>query len=386
MSNVIDISRGLKLPANIAKYVRPFSAGPANAEIAAVAQAAVGKHADAALIARTGASAALWREHAARFKVPERMVADAIRARFEPWHADAGSSLPPLALRNQIGPDIFQPSQDYGDILDTIPARSVPGFDVGYWRNFVKLQSGGGVITVSGDQTKFNTVGYAISQELRPLHMAGIAISRGWMEQRQTGAAGVNDMGNKMLALRRAFREYFIGVRLNGIAGLDCHSLASVPGLLRWNSPYVFGTATIAQMQAEIVNILTRAAELSPADLKPDTVILTDRIWNRMMGTTALPYSTDDGLGVFRKALSEIGINRIVVGKSLRDYGGTSVDGLLAIRSGGVDGMAQVQGLEESPVWTYQDASGEVTIYVSSYGDLEQPVAEGSLLALIEVT
>ena len=376
-----DISRSISLPLALRGVVHSFERAPDVGDLIGTAKQATAAHADSDPFCAHNASAALWRKFAAERKLG-KIGADFDKAYL---HADSGSSLPPLALRNQLGPDIFQPTQDFADLLDTINTRAVPGDDVGYFRNFVKLTDGGGVILVEGDQTKFNTVGYKPDQELRPLHAAGIAVSTGWMERRKTGAAGVPDMAWKMLALRQAFRQFFYNVRRNGIAGLDLYSLASLPGLLRWASPYVIGTATIAQLHSEIINVLTKAQILSPAGMAPDTVILTDRIMAGLMATTGFPTNSTDAWEDFTKQLGRLGINRLVTGKSLRDIGGTNIDGMLVARTGGTDGMAQVQGLDSAPVWTYQDSSGDNTLYISTFGDLEQPVAEGSLLAEFEV-
>lgn len=381
MSAMIDISKHIKVPTALKGAVVSFDRAPDAQHIAEIAGQATAKHADSA-ICRSNANAALWRNHADALKLGP--VQQAWSRAF--LHADSGSDLPALALRSQLGADIYQPTQDFADLLDTIAVRAVAGEQISYWRNFIRLTSGGGVVTVAGDQTTFNTVGYKHSQELRPLHMCGIAVARGWMEQRQTAAAGINDVANKMMALRQAFREYFFELRLNGISGLDCYAIQTLPGLLRWSSPYVLGTATITQAQQILLEAITKAAELSAANLKPDTAIITDRIMYRLMGTTALPYTPTNSYDQFLIQLRQLGINRLVSGKSLRNIGGTNVDGMLLVRNGGNDGMAYVQGLDAAPVWTYQDSGGETTIYASSFGDVEQPVAEGSLLAEFEVT
>lgn len=336
-----------------------------------------GAHADAKAIVRAKAHAEQLSKGALTM----------LRARSGKRHADSGTTLPSTALRMTIlGPDIVQPFQRAADILETIPKRGVQGDQLGYRRRFVIPGSGGGVTVMRGDQTVFNTVEVAWKEEFRPLHWAGIGVTRGYMEQRLAAAAGVPVEAYKQTAVDRAFTEFYRDLRLNGISGLDVLSLADNPALLRINSAVVLGTANIQTVYAEIVRVCTLAAEISPADMGPNTVILTDRIMNRLLATTSLPTQGITARDEFLKTLSELGITTMVKGKSLRDFGGTNIDGMALLRLGGDDGMAMVQGFDAAPVYTYNGPQGEVTIIACSFGDLEQPVGDGSLMALFEVT
>lgn len=390
MSTMFDLSAlAIKADPSLRKVVVPgeIHLDPAQAQ-AHLRAAAL--HSDAVQHGYSPRAAA-WVQEVRRIH-RDQMVADAIiqevsgRLKRGTLTADSGSVIPPLALRSQIGPDIMQPTQDRGDILDTIPTRNVPGDDIGYFRRFIKFASGGGFVTIRGDQTEFNTVSYSIEEDLRPLHWAGIAMSRGWMEQRTTRAAGVNDIGNKLEAINRAAREYMLTIRLTGATGLDLYSLASVPGLLRVHSSAVLGTASIETARAAVIAAATRAMLASPADLKPDTVILTDRIYVALLETSALPTNQTNGWTEFLAAMSVLGISRIVQGRSLRDFGGSNIDGCLFVRSDATTGLAQVQGNGLAPVWTYNGPSGEVTVYAMSFGDLELPIVEGCSVETFEVS
>ncbi len=302
-------------------------------------------------------------------------------------HADSGTTLPSTALRMTVlGPDIVQPFQSAADILDTIPKRGVQGDQLGYRRRFVIPGSGGGVTVLRGDQTLVNTVEVAWQEEFRPLHWAGIGVTRGWMEQRLAAAAGVPVEAYKQTALDRAFTGFYRDLRLNGLTGIDVLSMSDNPALLRINSSVVLGTANIQTVYAEIVRVVTLAQEISPADMGPNAIILTDRIANRLLATTSLPTQGITAYDEFMRVLAMKGITKIVIGKSLRNFGGSNIDGMALLRLGGDDGMAAVQGFDAAPVYTYQGPQGEVTIVACSFGDLEQPVGDGSLIALFEVT
>lgn len=298
---------------------------------------------------------------------------------------DSGAAYLPTQGKVEIGAPILQRIQDRDDILVGIPGRPVDGNASGYYRNYIK--PGGTATLIRGDTTQFNRVNYVQSQDLRPLHWCGIALANGWLEQRHTSQAGVDDARWKMTGVERGIRDFWWNALVSGstVPGLDFYSLASVPGLLRYYSSVTLGSTTIATVLTELVYVMTQAQERSPANLSPDRVIITDRIRNRLMGTTAAPYSPLDAWDYFTKKAEALGME-VIVGKSLRDFGGANIDGMLCFRSEANEGLRRVTGIEMTPVHTYVDATGQVTIYASSGGGLELPYAEGCLLALFATT
>lgn len=365
------------------RFVRPF--GAVDAALAADNLSRVdANRADSGATLRGTA----WVEHlrsvatvggqfnAARFDALGRDFAGAL----SPVRADSGAGLPTLSGKVEIGAPLLQLIQDRSDILEGIPARPVDGNASGWYRNYIK--PGGTATLIRGDDTTINRVSYTTQQDLRPLHWCGVALSSGWLEQRRTAQAGVDDARWKMEGVNRAIRDFWWGAILDGrtVPGLDFYSLASVPGLLRYYSDVILGTTTIASVLTELVKVMTTAQELSPANLAPDRVIITDRLRNRLMGTTAAPYSALDAWDYFTAKANALGL-QVIIGKSLRDFGGTGVDGMLFFRSEANSGLRIVKGLDVTPVHTYVDATGQVTIYASSGGGLEMPYAEGCLLA-----
>lgn len=400
MSRLYDASAFINgpLPEGIVRLPDGLPFGSMEAHVRGVIRAADARHADSA-VGPVDVTGALFRDWIDRGRTngkhsdaqAQRLVRgakariDAGRAR-SPVHADAGLALPSTALRmTQLGPDIMQPFQSAADLLDTIPSRSVQGDQLSYLRRFVIPGDGGGVTVLRGDQTSVNTVEVTYQEETRPLHWAAIGVVRGWFQQRMAAAAGVPIDAYKQDAVDQAFIQFQRSLILNGVAGLDCLSMATNPALLRIESSVVIGTATIAALHAEMVRVITMARALSPADLGPDTIILTDRIMFALLGTTALPTMGLNAWQDLQMMLSALGISRIVVGKSLRDYGGSGIDGMAVLRTGGISGMARVKGWDPAPVHTYQGPQGEVTIIAMSFGDLEQPVQDGSLVATFEV-
>ncbi len=302
-----------------------------------------------------------------------------------PDRADSGNAIPALRGNVSIGAEIIQALQNRDDIMVGIPSRPVDG-DAETWdREYVKLS--GTATVVRGDTTRFNRVGFTVSADLRPMHWAAIALVDGWWEARRARFANVPAMARKLEAVRRAHVEFWYNAILDGstVTGLDIYSLNSVPGLLRYLSPLTIGSAAIGDVIANIIWVLTQAAERSPAGVAPNAVIFTDRMRNRLMGTTALPYSTDDAWDYVVRKANSLGF-KVVVGKSFRDYGGSGVDGMLTFNDDPNRGLRRVTGHELIPVHNYRDATGDVTLYGSSGGGLELPVPEGCLLAQFAVT
>jgi len=298
---------------------------------------------------------------------------------------DAGGSMMATQGKVEIGAPVIQLLQDRGDLLEGIPVRPVDGNASGYLRNFIK--PAGTATLIRGDATAYNNVSYTMAQDLRPIHWAGCVLSQGWLETRRLGQAGVDDARWKMEAVQRAHRDFWWGAVLDGrtTPGLDLYSLNSCPGILRRYSSLTLGSSSISDVAAELVFALTRAQELSPANLVPDRAIVTDRIKFRLMGTNALPYSTNTAWDFFVQNAQGMGI-QIIVGKSLKDFGGSNVDGMLIFRSDANTGLRRVKGLDITPVHTYVDASGQNTIYASSGDGLELPYTEGCFLELIATT
>lgn len=397
MSGLYDVSRYINGP--LPDWAVPLPGVPKEvmeAHVRGVLTAGRAKHADSATGGSFDLTRALYGADLRRGKHADAMgqrlangaavIIDGNRAARRRKHADA-ITLPSTSLRmTQLGPDIMMPFQSAADLLDTIPTRGVQGDQLGYKRRFVIPASGGGVTVLRGSQTSLNTVEVTWQEEFRPLHWAGIGIVRRWLEQRMAAAAGVPVEAYEQDALDQAFVQFERGLILSGIAGVDVLSMADNPALLRISSSVVLGSATIAAVHAEMVRVITLARILSPADLGPNTIILTDRIMAAMLGTTSLPTQAVTAWEDLQLMLTMLGINRIVIGKSLRDYGGTGVDGMAVLRLGGTDGMARVKGWDPAPVYTYQGPQGEVTVVAMSFGDLEQPVADGSLIATFEVT
>ena len=397
MGRIYDASAYLNgpLPEGIVRLPDGLPLGDISGHVRSVIRAAEARHADAmgGPVDIAGALHTDWirrNKHsdalAQRLGAGVKTVLGANRAQRRA-HADAGLALPSTALRmTQLGPDIQMPFQSAADLLDTIPTRGVQGDQLSYFRRYVIPGDGGGVTVLRGDQTQVNTVEVTYQEEFRPLHWAGIGVVRGWWQQRMAAAAGVPIDAYKQDAVDQAFVQFRRNLILNGVSGLDCLSMATNPALLRLESSLVIGSATIAALHAELVRVITLARALSPADLGPDTVILTDRIMFGLLGTTSLPTQAVTAWEDFQRMLSMLGINRVVIGKSLRDYGGTGIDAMAVLRTGGTTGMARVQGWDPAPVHTYNGPQGEVTIIAMSFGDLEQPVADGSLIATFEVT
>jgi hypothetical protein len=371
-------------PPEIAGLVRPFSTP------SAVALSALGYASDAALRqdseGTTTARGVRWRDHIMALangdKAIERRLAAQIAPIVRPQRQDSGASQFATAGKIQIGAPIVNRIQDYTDILDGIPARPVDGNASGYYRNFVSV--GGTATLLRGDTSAINRVSYTTSQDLRPLHWCGVALSTGWLESRRMQGAGMagDDARWKMIGVQRAIQAFWWKAILDGstVPGLDFYSIATVPGLLRQYSSVNIGTDSISTVVPELVRVMTVAQERSPAMLQPDTVIITDRLRNRLMGTTALPYSTNDAFAFFVEKAQALGLT-VVIGKSLRDFA-SGYDGMLFFRSDANEGLRIVKGLDITPVHTYVDAAGTNTIYASSGGGLELPYVEGCNLAL----
>ena len=376
MNAVFDAGQLVPSTSSIHQYVRPIQGVPAGILANNLANAA---RADA-----DTAREALWLNHletvggspARRDSLARELAPLIVGAR-----QDSGASLLPTQGKIEIGAPIVQRLQDRADILEGIPARPVDGNASGYYRNYIK--PGGVASLIRGDGSQINRVSYTVSQDLRPLHWCGVALANGWLEQRRTAQAGVEDARWKMEAVNRAIRDFWWNALVTGstVPGLDFYSIASVPGVLRYYSSVILGSAPIANVLTELVFVATQAQERSPANLAPDRAIIPDRLRNRLLSTTAAPYSPLNAWDFFTQMMNGLGI-QVVIGKSLRDFEATGVDGMLFFRSDANEGLRRVTGLDVTPVHTYLDASGQVTIYASSGGGLELPYAEGCLLAL----
>jgi hypothetical protein len=380
VNQILDAGARIALDSPISQFVRPFGSVPASLLAGNIASAV---RADAET-----ARGAMWLNEIDRLAGADRARRDSLVRQLAPvitGRQDSGAGLPALSGKVEIGAPILVRIQDRSDILEGIPARPVDGNASGYYRNFVK--PGGTATLLRGEDTAINRVSYTWSQDLRPLHWCGVALSQGWLESRRVAQAGLDDARWKMEAVNRAIRDFWWNALVSGstVPGLDFYSLASVPGLLRFYSSLTIGSASIGNVLTELVYVMTQAQERSPANLAPDRVIITDRLRNRLMATTAAPYSALSAWDFFTAQANGLGL-QVIIGKSLRDFGGTGVDGMLFFRSEANEGLRIVKGLDVTPVHTYVDATGQVTIYASSAGGLELPYAEGCMLALFATT
>lgn len=312
-------------------------------------------------------------------------LAEAFLPVIAPDRADSGNAIGALRGNVPIGAEILQLMQNRDDILVGIPERPVDGDAETWTREYVKVA--GQATVVRGDTTSFNRVGSTVSADLRPMHWCAVALADGWYETRRARFANVPNMARKLEAVRRAIIEFWYNAIRDGstVPGLDFYSLNSIPGLLRYLSPLTIGSAAIGDVIANIIFVLTLAAERSPANVTPNVAIFTDRMRNRLMGTTAAPYSMDDAWDYVSRKANSLGF-RVIVGKSFRDYGGSNVDGMLLFNDDPNQGLRRVTGHGLIPVHNYRDATGDITLYGSSGGGLELPVAEGCLLAQFTTT
>lgn len=391
MNHIISDARDF-LPGELRSLATPFVADAALAnhalaDASARAFALNGSRADSDHVSPR---AVLWREHVLAANGNDAARADSVIKRIGPAivgpkRQDSGAAYFPGSGTVDIGAPIVQRIQDRMDILTGIPSRPVDGNESTWKRNYIK--PAGTATLIRGEDTVINAVSYTTSQDLRPIHWCGVALRNGWLDQRHVQQAGIEDARWKMEGINRAIREFWWSAITSGstVPGLDFWSLASVPGLLRYLSSVTLGSASIATVLTELVYVMTQAQERSPANLSPDTVIITDRIQHRLMGTTAAPYSALDAFDYLTAKANALGY-KVIVGKSLRDFGGSNVDGMLLFRSEANEGLRIVKGLDVTPVHTYVDAGGQNTIYASSGGGLELPYAEGCILATFPTT
>jgi len=394
MSKMIDISGIIASDpkySNLREFIVPMTTPLSNEQITAKVASASRADADTN-------RGALWLNHIDELVGADKTLradSNGLRARAKALgdvlaplivdRRDAGGSMLPMQGKVQIGADAVQLIQGRDDLMDGIPVRPVDGNASGYFRNFIK--PAGTATLIRGDETKYNNVSYTMAQDLRPLHWAGCVLSQGWLESRRLGQAGVDDAKWKMEAVYRAHRDFWWGAILDGrtTPGVDLFNLNSCPGILRRYSTLTLGSASITDVANELVYALTRAQEQSPAGLAPDRAIVTDRIRNRLKATSALPYSNGTAWDFFVLNAADLGIE-VIVGKSLKDFGGTNVDGMLIFRSEENTGLRRVRGLDVTPVHTWVDGTGQNTIYASSGDGLELPFAEGCFMELINVT
>jgi hypothetical protein len=214
------------------------------------------------------------------------------------------------------------------------------------------------------------------AQELRKLQADPLA----YLQSNYTNAiAGLNVGEMNMVALRRAFFESEFDTRLNGDGPLLGLSQLGIP---ERTSTAVYASATsMATLYSDFLSMIDDAKVASATSAAYDTLIVAQKSW------FALSRSTNYAAGGSANAQKEIvnalqsrGISRIIVGKSLADFGGTNVDGALLFQASDEFGLMQVRQMNAAPVHTYTSANGTNTVFAASWGGFECPRLDSALI------
>lgn len=289
------------------------------------------------------------------------------------------------SLNQQIGSPIAYPLRNLADVLSGIPVRMVsPGIET-YERRYVKGYGNAGVHRPG--VTSLTYTGITRSAAKRPLQTFTVGVLDDWLLRMHDGYSGLSNQADNVRQAGRALDELWHGALLAGIDGLDMFSLADIP-LLRRRSSIVIGTDAIDTVYADFMDALSAASESSESGAVMDTVIISERILNRLMAYSnwLAGGGTANGSALLAQAFSDRGIRRVIVGKSMRNLGGTNIDGALFFATGEETGLAQVIGMRAAPVHRFTGPNGDVTVYAMRVGGLELPIAENAFLYLVEVT
>jgi hypothetical protein len=275
------------------------------------------------------------------------------------------------------GSILMEPTQDRADILSGVPVRTVtPGAKTYALRT---AQVSGKAVRVNAEATSYPRPGYNLGESGGSLAFYAFEIPDHWLVSMYQDFAALDVAMMNMQALRTAFVEAEYDTRLNGDGALLGLSQLGIPELTG-SATYVGGTA-IATLVDDFIGMVDTAKVGSAAGAAYDTMIIADRVWYAMDRSTNLGSGGDtNAQEQIEMKLRRRGINRVIVGKSLKDYGGTNVDAALLFQTNAEFGLAQVRQMNAAPVHTYTSANGTNTVHAASWGGCECPLLDSALL------
>lgn len=249
--------------------------------------------------------------------------------------ADAASTVPEAGTF-VAGPPvkpIFRPTR----LMDEMPAFQLP-----VWTDTVRvdyLDYTGQVQWGRGGDNSMPISDYTVTSEFAVTpEIVWTSTNLHWMQEQraQSPNYAVSPPAEKANAARVALDQALESALVSTPSGVGFRSIANSP-MLRGSSALVYGTNTVQDCLTDFTKFLQRIGELSLGIFAPDTLIITQRVINRLAapvttgGSSEFPFNPG---AQFRERLAEYGINRVIIAPSLQDAGGVDVDRCLLIQSG----------------------------------------------------
>jgi len=341
----------------------------------------------AALVATSWA-----RERADSIARETRGNADAIRSRILGAHrrdatagrrADAASYYALDLAAALPGSPVVRPRADLSDLLSGIPTRNVAAGAATWRRRFVTHEGAAAVYRPGSTQAPQASISRDEAQGEIVTYWTCVVDE--WLESMHDGFSGLDNAGERAAAATRALEELAHNAILSGIPGVGIASLADLP-MSRRASSIVYGTAAADDALEDFASHLDAAVEAAKGNSRPDTVIISERIMNRLHRYTNFAFGgTAYASKIIADLFVEKGIQRVIPGYSLQDFGGSNVDAMIAFSSSEDRGLANVLAMRPAPVRTVETIGGRATVYAMRHGGLELPVATSAILVEIEV-
>jgi hypothetical protein len=297
--------------------------------------------------------------------------------------ADAASTFP-NALTAEYGAPIDVPTVPRR-LKDALPVRAIEPWADSYRADFVAHE--GLVQWGRGGSTDAPRADYSTSFEYRKMHLLWTATEMDAIQSLHATSPdyAVSPLAEKARAARYVMDRAIEDAIVNGVVGLDMWGMQQVPAL-RETSLVTYGTANAEDAFQDFVQFLQRVQEISRDVFEVNALAVSRRVINRLNAYIAtgagFPINATEML---RNKLSEYGITTLIVAPSLRDFGGTNVDGAVLFDSGD-RGLKRVRGLDVSPLRTVQEGLSDVTYYVAQHGGLYAPYAGSTFIYEVPVS
>ena len=264
-----------------------------------------------------------------------------------------GDAAPTVPLAGQFiaGPPvkpIFRPTR----LLEAMPSFELPvwtdvtRFDYLDYTGQVQWGRGGDTSMPVSDYTV--TSQYAVTPEV-----VWTSTNLHWLQEQraQSPNYAISPAAEKANAAMTVINQALESALVSTPSGVGFQSLANT-NCLRGVSALTYGTDPVQDCLRDFTVFLQKVSELSLGIFQPDTLLITQRVINRLAApvvtSTGYPF---DPASVLASRISEYGITNMVIVPSLQDAGGTNVDRTVLLQSG-AGGLKRYSALEPTIVRT----------------------------------
>jgi len=336
--------------------------------------------------AALGESGLLWGRHLAKIRGDSR----------DPGRHGLAAQLAAAAFRAQNAPDHRADAASFfaNDLVDrdsTITIRpqrpnavlgAIPVDNVRPWMESWTAKYGedaGVAVPYRKGSTDTRLVNGAVTEEIRPMMMFRIDARENFGDSEQAAISGV-DFNSQAEDTRRALEAHAKAHNeglVEGVAGFAGYHLGNLPGVLRVASTTDYGTTAVDTALPEFRDILLKIPTDGDGTFpSPDTILLTQRMMNRIGGYLAFAQGgTEFSDRLVRELFTSNGISRVVICNELKNRNANGAvtagtDMVVLFNSASPDSLRQKVGLRPAPVKTFDVELDRQTAFLSGFGGL----------------